>query len=89
MAKKNMGSVIAVLGLAAMAMSADGTSRNYNRLYEGPVESEEKRKRRLAKSEVRLNKARGMKQFFYGENSLWAINQKNADRKAKNKKWIE
>ena len=31
---------------------------------------------------------RGMIQFFYGENSLWAINQTNADKKAKKKGWL-
>ena len=26
---------------------------------------------------------KGHKQFFYGENNIWALNQTNADRKAK------
>ena len=28
------------------------------------------------------NKMKGLKEFYYGENSVWAINQKNADKKA-------
>jgi len=40
------------------------------------------------RDEELYNKSKGLKQFFYGGNSLWAINQKNADRKAKSLKWI-
>lgn len=29
------------------------------------------------------NRSKGIKQFFYGEEYVWAINQKNADKKAK------
>ena len=35
------------------------------------------------RDEIDFKKSKGMNQFFYGQNSLWAINQKNADRKAK------
>jgi len=28
------------------------------------------------------------KEFFYGENSVWALNKKNADRKAKSKGYL-
>ena len=35
-----------------------------------------------------IQKSKGLKQFFYGENSLWAINQKNADRKARSLNWL-
>ena len=31
---------------------------------------------------------KGLTQFFYGDNSLYSLNQKNADRKAKNKHWL-
>ena len=41
-----------------------------------------------ARDEELYNKSKGLKQFFYGGNNLWAINQKNADRKAKNLEWI-
>ena len=30
----------------------------------------------------------GLTQFFYGENSLYALNQKNADRKAQKKGYL-
>ena len=31
---------------------------------------------------------KGLKEFFYGENSLYALNQKNADRKARKKGYL-
>jgi hypothetical protein len=72
------------LAAAAMAMGADVPSRRYIE----PKESEEEIKQRLAEAEIERNKSRGLKAFFYGEKSLWARDQKNADRKAKNKNWI-
>ena len=40
------------------------------------------------RDEIDFKKSKGMNQFFYGQNSLWAINQKNADRKAKSLNWL-
>ena len=58
--------------------------------YLGATLSNLKTKKRLKEgisrtglSEEELNKSKGLKQFSYGENSVWAINQKNADKKAK------
>ena len=31
----------------------------------------------------KMNRSNGLKQFFYGEEYVWAINKKNADKKAK------
>lgn len=31
---------------------------------------------------------KGLTEFFYGENSLYALNQKNADRKARKKGYL-
>ncbi len=31
---------------------------------------------------------KGLKQFFYGEDSVWALNQENANRKAKKKGFL-
>ena len=33
-------------------------------------------------------KRKGLTLFSFGENSLWALNQKNADRKARKKGWV-
>lgn len=34
-------------------------------------------------SEDKKKQMQGLKEFFYGEVSVWAINKKNADKKAK------
>ena len=78
-----------MLGMAAMmtALAYGGNSGTTPDYYE-PKETDEERKARLAKAEIERNKANGLKEFFYGENSLFAINQKNADRKARIKHWL-
>ena len=47
-----------------------------------------KRRHNQNKAEIERNKANGLKEFFYGENSVWALNQKNADKKARSKHWL-
>lgn len=44
------------------------------------------RKRKAA--EAKINAKNGLTEYFYGENSLWALNQKNADKKAIKKGWM-
>lgn len=73
--------------LGSMAMMGTGTPHR-EREYIEPKETDEQRKRRISKAEIERNKANGLKEFFYGENSVWAINQKNADRKARSKHWL-
>ena len=82
-----MKSMLGMYALAAMAMSRDLGGSNRERYIE-PKETEEERKARLAKAEIERYKAQGLTEFFYGENSVWAINQKNADRKARSKHWL-
>lgn len=72
---------------AAWAMMGTETPHGM-REYREPKESEEERKLRLAKAERERYKAQGLKEFFYGENSLWALNQKSADRKARQRHWL-
>jgi len=58
---------------SAMAMMGSETpQRNYKTIK--PKETEEERKKRIEKVKVERNKANGLKQFFYGENSVWANN---------------
>ena len=82
-----MKSMLGMYALAAMAMSGD-LSGNNSRGYIQPKETDKEKKQRLAKSEIERNKANGLKEFFYGENSVWALNQKNADKKARSKHWL-
>lgn len=82
-----MKSMLGMYALAAMAMSGDLGGNNKKRHIE-PKETDEEKKQRLAKAEIERNKANGLKEFFYGENSVWAINQKNADKKARSKHYL-
>ena len=82
-----MKSMLGLFALGAMALSSD-LSGNNPRGYIQPKETDEEKKQRLAKAEIERNKANGLKEFFYGENSVWAINQKNADKKARSKHWL-
>ena len=78
-----------MLGIASMmaALAHGGKSRITPDYYE-PKETDEEKKRRLAKAEIERNKANGLKDFFYGENSVWAINPKTADKKARSRHWL-
>lgn len=80
---------IGIIGMfSALAMM--GTENTHGmREYKKPKESEEERKRRFAKAEIERYKAQGLTEFFYGENSLWALNQKSADKKARKRHWIK
>ena len=85
-----MSKMKAMIGMAAMmtALAYGGNSGTTPDLSE-PKGIEERRKRRLAKAKIEINKANGLKEFFYGKNSVWALNRKNADRKARSKSFLE
>jgi len=68
-------------------MSDSHTSRRIERFIE-PKETDEERERRLSDAEIKRNKDRGLTQFFYGTNSVWAINKSVADKKAKKKGYV-
>jgi len=84
--------------MALAAMSA--MSHNHHRVVfednlapkptkEQIEEFEKSRKKAKQKAiEEKINKSNGLTEFFYGENSLWALNQKSADKKAIKKGWI-
>lgn len=74
--------------LGAMAMSGDLGGNNPRERYIEPKETDEEKKQRLAKAEIERYKAQGLTEFFYGENSLWALNQKSADKKARKRHWL-
>ena len=82
-----MKSMLGMYALAVMAMS-DDLGGNNREIYIEPKETDEEKKQRLAKAENEIAKANGLKEFFYSENSVWAINQKNADKKARSKHWL-
>lgn len=82
----------ALLTMYAMAAIASVTATQPYSYGVEQKESEEDRKKRLLKSkcdsEEELNRLKGLKEFVYGENKLWALNQKSADKKAKSRGWI-
>ena len=66
-----------MLGMLAM-MAAMSNPEDY-----GTFKQEKKIKKPIKKIIPK-----GLKEFFYGENSLYALNQKNADRKARKKGYL-
>lgn len=44
--------------------------------------------KRVERKELEIKKKQGLKEFYYGDKIIYAMNKKNADRKAKNKGYI-
>ena len=63
-------------------------SRNHVDWGKMPVYPKETKEERRARAEREKYKAYGLTEFFYGENSIWALNQKSADRKARQRHWL-
>lgn len=74
--------------LSVMTALAYGDLSSSPTKKELPKESEEDKNNRLAKAEIERNKANGLTEFSYGENKLWALNKKSADKKARKKNWL-
>lgn len=70
-----------MMGLMAMAAAFDGFGHGHTRAVK---QSEPKPPKPIEE----VNKKMGLSEFEYGENKLWALNQKNADKKAKKLGWI-
>ena len=68
----------AMLSMMALAMSGDIYADGYNDLFR---EDEPRSKRKPLSIKKIIPK--GMKEFFYGTKSIHALNQKNADKKAR------
>lgn len=83
-----MKSMLGMYAMAAMAMGGDMTMGTADRGREfEPSETEEERKRRLYQEQIKRYKDKGLKEFSYLEGTVWALNQKSADRKANKKGW--
>lgn len=83
--KSNISSLAYLSALYAMGVNNGNSGGGYVE----PKETEQERKVRMSKAEIDRYKAQGLKEFFYGSNSLWALNQKSADKKAKKLNWLE
>ena len=84
---KMKGGFLAMAAMMTAVAYGDNSDVPLDRNFR-PIETDEDKKRRLAQAEIKRNKANGLKEFFYGENSLYALNQKNADKKARSKHWL-
>lgn len=79
----NATMIKAMMGLYGIAMMmSDQVSERYSR--EPTKEEWEEYERRIKNKQRELLKKQGMKEFFYPEVTIIALNQKNADRKYKN-----
>ena len=65
----------------AMALAEDYTFMNRNEFKEEL--SEEEKAELKALKERKINENRGLKAFYYCDGIIWALNRKNADRKAR------
>jgi len=64
--------------LTAMAMMAAGTQQAHGH-YTEPQPTDED----IKKKQDKIKASKGLKEFFYTNGSVWALNQKTADKKAK------
>ena len=81
---------LAYFSLASAMTSPDFIPSNVapsNRKNKKKLSKEDFEKKEL-QNQVKLYQAKGLKEFFFGENSLWALNQKSANKKAKARNWI-
>ena len=84
-----MKNKLGMLGIMSAMMAMNGTDAyGLPNTEEPKEETEEQKKLRLKKIEKKLNKDKGLTEFFYGENSVWALNQKSADKKARKKGYL-
>lgn len=77
-----MKSQLAMYSMFA-ALAATGGFGETGETYVPASETEEQRKKRLSVAEIEIRKNQGLKEFQYGENTVLALNKKNADKKAK------
>ena len=85
---RSMRTMLGMYATFAMALSTTTPPNWKEERVRKPKETDEQRNARLEKEKIERYKSKGLNQFFYGENSLYALNKKSADRKAKNNKWI-
>jgi len=74
-------------GLLSMMTMAAPINNGFGDIYEPPSIYEIEKKKAIALKE--RNKKQGVNEYFYGQNVICARNQKNADRKARNKGYLQ
>ena len=76
-----------MLGVMGMMLSGS-RQRQPNQREIKPTETDEEKSTRLERFKIERYKANGLKQFKFGDNVIYALNLKNAKRKAINNAWI-
>lgn len=71
------------LAMMAAAMSGFGDGAMGRREYYEPTETEEEKAERIKSATIKRYLNSGLKEFKYKDVSVFALNQKSADRKAK------
>ena len=74
-----------MLAYAMMLVMAEGGNMSYSKLTD---EEKERLKAIAEKRRIDQLKQRGVNEYFYGDNVVYARNKKNADRKARNKGYL-
>lgn len=72
------------MSLMFAAMATSGTNEIREKPKREPLSNKEKEA-----IKARQNTKRGLKEFKYGSKTVWAINEKVADKKAKKKGYIQ
>jgi len=89
----SLKSTLYQLALISLVMSADSNYRNASHFDELSEDEKE-----LLKAEHKINmqakqdalkEKQGLKKFWYSQGCVWARDEKNADRKARNKGYIK
>ena len=74
--------------MAAMASMGDNSYYERSEYRELTDEEKEELKAIAEKKRLERLKKQGVNEYFYGQNVIYARNQKNADRKAKRKGYL-
>ena len=78
----NMKGKMLAMGMMAMAASLE-SGYPHSRTQENPKETDEQIKERLKQNQIKYYLSKGLKEYIYPNGSVWALNQKSADKKAK------
>ena len=83
--KSKLGLFTMMAAMAAMGDIGYSEKSEYRELTD---EEKERLKAIAEKKRIERIKQQGVNEYFYGHNVIYARNQKNADRKARNKGYI-
>lgn len=85
MSMKSRIQMLAMMSLLSAANGMYGSKIVDNELTEEEIEL---LKKKFEDKQEQLKINQGLSKFWYGSNYVWARNQKNADRKAKNNGYL-